>query len=106
MKAQGFGSMRASDRSHAIELHENFTAITAWRATLPAERRRLIGAQASVKRWRKETQRPAKPHRDDIAAALAAWRCFVSRVKALPAEQAAPVWQAALAEATAIANAA
>jgi len=61
----GFGSKRASDRSHAIELHENLKAITAGN---PArrERRRLIGAQANVKRWRKEIRRakwqmPARP---------------------------------------------
>jgi len=44
---------RPSDRSYAIELHENLKAITKWRATLPErQRRRLIGAQANVKRWR------------------------------------------------------
>jgi hypothetical protein len=49
--------MRPSDRRNAVELHENLKAITAWRATLPErERRRLIGAQANVKRWRKETR--------------------------------------------------
>jgi hypothetical protein len=44
-KQHGFGSMRASDRSYAIELHENLKAITASQATLlERERRRLIGA--------------------------------------------------------------
>jgi hypothetical protein len=57
MKECGFGFMRPSDRSNAVELHENLKAVTAWRATLPErERRRLIGAQANVKRWRKETR--------------------------------------------------
>jgi hypothetical protein len=34
--------------------------------------------------------------------ALAAWRGFVARVKALPADQAAPLWQMALAEVAAL----
>jgi hypothetical protein len=43
-KANGFYSMRASDRFYAIALHENLTAITAWRDALPEhKRRRLIG---------------------------------------------------------------
>ncbi len=97
--------MRPSDRSHAITLHENLQAIEQWRTTLPdKQRRRLRGAQQNVKRWRRETRQPAEPSRNDVAAALAAWRCFVSRVRALPAEQAAPIWQAALAEVAALAQ--
>jgi hypothetical protein len=99
MKAHGFAAMRPSDRSHAITLHENLTAIEQWRASLPdKQRRRLRGAQQNVKRWRRETRQPSEPCRDSVAMAVAAWRCFVSRVRALPTEQAAPVWQAALAE--------
>ena len=57
MKECGFGFMRPSDRSNAVELHENLKAIIKWRAMLPdRERRRLISAQANVKRWRKETR--------------------------------------------------
>jgi hypothetical protein len=98
MSKHGFGAMRPSDRSHAITLHENLEAIDEWRATLPdKQRRRLRGAQQNVKRWRKATRQGERRH-DDVAMALAAWRCFVSRVRALPAEQAAPIWQAALAE--------
>jgi hypothetical protein len=79
MKAHGFGSMRASDRSHAIELHENYAAITAWRLTLPErECRRLIGAQANVKRWRKETHRGnGKCPTDFKRDAKAAWKRFI-----------------------------
>jgi hypothetical protein len=102
MKAHGFGEMRASDRSHAIELHENFAAITAWRASLPErERRRLIGAQANVKRWRKET-RQGDRRRDDVARALAAWRHFRSCMQALPRYQAGEIWQAVATEAAAM----
>jgi hypothetical protein len=105
MKETGFGFMRPSDRSNAVELHENLKAITAWRATLPErERRRLIGAQANVKRWRKETQQtlgngkcPTDLRRD----AIAAWRRFVSCVELLPPDQAAPLWQAVHAQAAA-----
>ncbi len=103
-KADGFGAMRPSDRSYAVALHESLQAIEQWRATLPdKQRRRLRGAQQNVKRWRKATGAKSPVGRDDVAAALAAWRCFVSRVRALPAEQAAPVWQAALAEVAAMA---
>jgi hypothetical protein len=52
----GFDAMRPSDRSHAIELHENLAAIVAWRATLSdRERDRLRGAEINVKRWRAST---------------------------------------------------
>jgi hypothetical protein len=37
----------------AIELHENATAIEAWRATLPEQRRkRLVHPLSNVRRWR------------------------------------------------------
>ena len=74
-----------------------------WQATLPDKlRRRLRGAQPNVKRWRKEIQQRAEPCRGGVAKALAAWRLFVARVKALPAEQRGPIWQAALAEVAAL----
>jgi hypothetical protein len=100
MNEYGFGAMRASDRSHAIDLHENLEAIEQWRATLPdKQRRRLQGPQQNVRRWRRETQQNAKPRRDDIARALAAWQRFVACVSALPADQAAPLWQTVQAQA-------
>jgi hypothetical protein len=50
MKEHGFGAMRKSDRSVAIELHENLSAIEMWRSTLSErKRRRLNSAQAIVK---------------------------------------------------------
>ena len=101
MKECGFGFMRASDRSHAVELHENLKAITAWRITLPErERRRLIGAQANVKRWRKETRHGnGKCPTDLKREAKAALKRFVWCVRSLPAHEARPLWQSVLSEA-------
>src|SRR5262249_61883190 len=88
----------------AIELYENLAAVTAWRATLPErERRRLIGAQANVKRWRKETRHGnGKCPQDLKREAEAAWKRFVWCVRSLPAHEAAPIWQTVLTEAAAI----
>ncbi len=93
--------MRPSDRFHAIELHENFAAITAWRASLPErQRRRLIGAQANVKRWRKETRHSnGKCSTDLKREAKAAWKRFVWCVRSLPMHEAGPLWEAVAAEA-------
>lgn len=103
----GFGSMRASDRSHAIELHENLKAITAWRDDLPQrERRRLVSAQAVTKRWRKETRHGnGKCPQDLKREAKAAWKRFVWCVRSLPAHEAALLWQSVIAEATAMTQA-
>jgi hypothetical protein len=103
----GFTSMRPSDRSYAIALHENFSAITVWREGLPErQRNRLIGAQANVKRWRAATgqgngQCPQDLKRD----ARAAWNRFTWCLRSLPAHEAAPLWQTALAEVAAMAHA-
>jgi hypothetical protein len=69
-----------------------------------AERGRFTGYAAfasaeNVRRWRASLNHgngkcPADLKRD----AKAAWRRFVSCVRSLPADQAAPLWQAALAE--------
>ena len=101
MKECGFGFMRPSDRSNAVELHENLKAITAWRITLPErERRRLIGAQANVKRWRKETRHGnGKCPTDLKREAKAALKRFVWCVRSLPAHEARPLWQSVLSEA-------
>jgi hypothetical protein len=96
----GFGTMPHSDRSHAIALHENLAAITAWRDGLPEHKRKhLITAQANVKRWRASLNRghdrcPADLRRD----AMRAWRRFVSCVQALPPDEAMSLWQDALTE--------
>jgi hypothetical protein len=92
--------MPKSTRSVAIELHENATAIEAWRATLPEkQRRRLIHPLSNVRHWRAATahgngKSPADLKRD----AMAAWRRFVSCVRSLPADQAMQLWQTVLAE--------
>jgi hypothetical protein len=92
--------MPHSDRSHAIALHENLAAITAWRDGLPEHKRKhLITAQANVKRWRASLNRghdrcPADLRRD----AMRAWRRFVSCVQALPPDEAMSLWQDALTE--------
>src|SRR5262245_1886786 len=95
-----------STRSVAIELHENATAIEAWRATLPErQRKRLIRPLSNVRRWRAATHANGKCPEDLKREAAAAWRRFVSCVSALPSDQARPLWQAALAEVAAMASA-
>jgi hypothetical protein len=101
MKRHGFDKMAKSVRSVAVELHENANAIEAWRATLPErQRKRLVHPLSNVRRWRAATAHGnGKCPQDLRRDAMAAWRRFVSCVKALPADEAAPLWQAALAEA-------
>jgi hypothetical protein len=100
MKANGFDRMPKSTRSVAIELHENCAQIEAWRATLPERhRKRLVHPLSNVRRWRASLNHgngkcPLALKRD----ATAAWRRCVCCVKSLPPNQAAPLWQAALAE--------
>jgi hypothetical protein len=103
MKHHGFDAMAKSVRSVAIELHENAKAIEAWRATLPEkQRRRLVHPLSNVRRWRASLNHGnGKCPQDFKRDAIAAWRRFVSCVRSLPAEQAMPMWQAALAEVTA-----
>jgi hypothetical protein len=93
--------MPKSTRSVAIELHENAAAIEAWKATLPEkQRRRLIHPLSNVRRWRASLDHSNSRCPQDLRRdAMAAWRRFVSCVQALPADQVAPLWQAALAEA-------
>jgi hypothetical protein len=91
--------MAKSVRSVAIELHENAKAIEAWRATLPEkQRRRLVHPLSVTRRWRAATQSNGKCPQDLQRDALGAWRRFVSCVRSLPADQAAPLWEIALAE--------
>jgi hypothetical protein len=103
MKAHGFDTMRKSVRSVAIELHENAKAIETWRATLPErQRKRLVHPLSNVRRWRSSLNHGRDRCPQDVKRdALAAWRRFVSCIGMLPADQAAPLWQAALAQATA-----
>jgi hypothetical protein len=100
IKRHGFGRMPKSVRSVAIELHENATAIEAWRQTLPERQQgRLIHPLSNVRRWRAATQSNGKCPQDLKRDAAAAWRRFVACVSALPENEAAPLWQAAFAEA-------
>jgi hypothetical protein len=103
MKQHGFDAMAKSVRSVAIELHENARAIEAWRATLPErQRRRLVHPLSNVRRWRAATGKyPALRTRDAKWEAEYHWRRFVACVQSLPADQAAPLWQAAHAQAAA-----
>jgi hypothetical protein len=101
IKQHGFDTMRPSDRSYAIELHENRAAIAAWRDSLPEhKRRRLIGAQANVKRWRATTGRNGRCPQDLRRNAMAAWRRFVSCAGLLPPDEAMPLWRSVSAEVT------
>jgi hypothetical protein len=103
MKQHGFDSMAKSVRSVAIELHENARAIEAWRATLPErQRRRLVHPLSNVRRWRAAIGKyPALRVRDAKWEATFHWRRFVACVRSLPPDQAAPLWQAAHAQAAA-----
>ena len=101
IKTHHFDRMVKSVRSVAIELHENISAIEAWRATLSEkQRRRLVHPLSNVRRWRKATaQNKTKCPEDAAKAAAAAWRRFVACVEALPRDQAAPLWRAVQAQA-------
>jgi hypothetical protein len=107
MKHHGFDAMAKSVRSVAIELHESAKAIEAWRATLPErQRKRLVHPLSNVRRWRASINHgngkcPADLKRD----AKAALTRFIWCLRLLPADQAAPLWQAALAEIAAMAHA-
>ncbi len=96
-----FGNMPNGTRSWALALNENLSAIEAWRQTLTeGERQRLVNPQSVVKRWQATAQHKTKPV--DAAKAAAAWRRFVACVETLPADQAAPFWREAQAQAAAL----
>jgi hypothetical protein len=99
-KEHGFGTMRASDRSYAIALHENIGAITAWRAGLSDRQRgRLTTAQSNVKRWRAGTGQVRRLCSGDLKRrATMHWRRFLVCMKALPPGEAEALWQSSLAE--------
>jgi hypothetical protein len=100
MKANSFDRMPKSVRSVAIELHENAKAIETWRATLPErQRKRLVYRLSNVRRWRASLNHGNDKCPQDLKReAMAAWRRFVSCVRSLPADQAAPLLEIALAE--------
>jgi hypothetical protein len=99
--------MAKSVRSVAIELHEDAKAIEAWRATLPErQRRRLVHPLSNVRNWKGATEQyQAQRSRDLKWDAQYAWRRFCACLDALPAHEAAPLWQAALAELASMAHA-
>jgi hypothetical protein len=65
------------------------------------QRKRLIHPLSNVRRWRAATAHNGECPQDLKRDTTAAWRRFVSCVKSLPADQARPLWQVVLAEATA-----
>jgi hypothetical protein len=88
VREYGFDRMPKSTRSVAILLHENATAIEEWRATLPErQRRRLIHPLSNCLQ-------------DLKREAMRAWRRFVSLARLLPPDQAAPLWQCVVTEAS------
>jgi hypothetical protein len=106
MKQHGFDAMAKSVRSVAVELYENCAQIEAWRASLPErQRKRLVHPLSNVRRWRASLNHGnGKCPQDFKRDAVAAWRRFVACVEMLPPDQAAPLWQAALAEVASMAQ--
>jgi hypothetical protein len=95
----GFAAMAKSLRSNAIEMHNHIDDIRAWRDSLPQrQRQRLNDPLAVTRRWRAATQSNGKCPADLKREAMAAWRRFVSCVRALPPNDAVPLWRMALAE--------
>jgi hypothetical protein len=95
IEAHGFSRMPKSTRSVAIELAEHSDAITKWRDKLPEQqKRRLIHPLSVTRRWKASLAHDNSKSPQDLKRnAAAAWRRFVSCVEALPADQAAPLWQ-------------
>lgn len=95
--------MPAATRSVAVELHEHAEAITAWRNTLPErQRKRLVHPLSVTRRWRASTAHGnGKCPQDLQRDARQARARLCAYAKALPAAQAAPLWQAALTQAAA-----
>jgi hypothetical protein len=93
-----FTDIQKSVRSAALDLVEHLAKIEAWRSTLPEKRRRQLRHPLSnVAAWRKAT---AQARSTDLhKAAVLAWARFCACAKALPADEARPLWQAAAAEA-------
>jgi hypothetical protein len=106
-KEVGFGTMRASDRSYAIALHENIGAVTAWRAGLSDKQRsRLTTAQSNFKRWRSSItprdNQPLATNEDLKRNALMLWRRFRLYLKAMPPDEAMSLWSTLSAEVAAL----
>jgi len=104
VRQHGFERMPAATRSMAVELAENITAIEQWRSTLPEkQRRRLVHPQSIVKRWKASLAHGSgRSPQDWKREAVAAWARFCACAKALPPDQAAPLWATAQAQAAAV----
>jgi hypothetical protein len=103
VKAHGFEKMPASTRSVAVELHENAEEITAWRDTLPErQRKRLVHPLSVTRRWRASTAHNGKSSTDLRRDAKAAWARFCTCARALPTDDAQPLWATAQAQAAAV----
>jgi hypothetical protein len=101
VRQHGFDKMPAATRSVAVELHEHAEAITAWRDTLPErQRKRLVHPLSVTRRWRASTAHNGKCPQDLRRDAKAAWARFCACAKALPADEARPLWRLIAAEAT------
>jgi len=94
-KQHGFGDMKPATRSWCLALHENLAAITKWRDSLPTGRGRRppVAPLSCVRGWQR-SQANGNGHAapDWKCEAVAAWRRFLVCVQALPADQAAPLW--------------
>jgi len=101
MQRHGFDRMPKPTRSVAIELHENASAIEAWRATLPErQRKRLVHPLSNVRRWRACTMHNGGKTPGELTReARAAWKRLKWCLRALPMHEAAPLWQIVLSEA-------
>ena len=99
IKRHGFDKMPAATRSVAVELHEHAEAITSWRDGCQSDK-----GDGSFTRYRSQDageplsarQMPTQDLRRD---AQQAWARFCACTKALPADQAAPLWATVTAEA-------
>jgi hypothetical protein len=95
-----FATMHKVLRAHTLAFAENLEAIEAWRSTISdAQRKRLIGPQANLTRWRAamacpDARAPADWRRE---AKVAAKRLIVC-LRHLPRDQARTIWQGIQAE--------
>jgi hypothetical protein len=103
MRTNGFATMSNQTRKHIVILTENAAAVTAWRNGLPErERNRIANPQHLYRRWQASLKNGHGKCLDYVRRdAVTALRRFITSVKLLPAHEAAPLWQAVMAEASA-----
>jgi hypothetical protein len=102
VRQHGFDKVPAATRSVAVELHEHAEQITQWRDGLPErQRKRLIHPLSVTRRWKAATAHcNGKCSQDLRRDAKAAWARFCACARALPADEAQPLWRLIAAEAT------